>query len=357
MTTQAAPLQYENGRHSGSPTDEVGRHARRLTRRSMTSRVRPVAAACGGPSVGSVEHLVGAGTVEGEGMVSVDDEVTGSGPVAHAFQRFISEFALSPSRLPRRSRAEIDQPCGRSRLPWRRRAIADLLAIVLPAVVAAAMIPLRADHGRTTAIVLVVPVVAVAALGATGPAVVAALSAGLSYDVLLTEPYYRLAIDDSDDLAAAITLVVVGLIVGVLSSRLVRFTARAAARRTELQHLLDFVTASTGTLTESELADEACGHIAAVLNLADCRWSPGHHPSSGALLLPDGNVMGHLTDLDPDQAKLPRQLELPAVAGTIQIGRFVLTSDRQHVTSYEERLTAATIASLFATVISRAAST
>ena len=106
-------------------------------------------------------------------------------------------------------------------------------------------------------------------------------------------------------------------------------------------------------MSASELADEACRHIAGVLNLSDCRWSPGHQPSGEALLLPDGNIMGYLSELDPDQAKLPRHLELPALAGKAQIGRFILTSDGQHVTSYEERVTAATIASLFATVVSR----
>ena len=156
-----------------------------------------------------------------------DDGEERSGPVARALERFVSDVALGPARRPKRSHAELDEPGGRSRVPSRRRAVAYVLAVALPAVVAAAMIPVHADHGRTTAIVLVVPVVAVAALGATGPAVVAALSAGLSYDFFLTEPYYRLAIDDSDDVVAAVTLVVVGLIVGVLSSRLVRFTARA----------------------------------------------------------------------------------------------------------------------------------
>lgn len=261
--------------------------------------------------------------------------------------------ATFPSKRPPRRRPETHEPGERLGIPTRRLAMAYLLGVAVPIALAASMIPLRADHGPTMAIVLVVPVVAIAVPGATGPAVVTALSAGLAYNVFLTRPYYRPAIHSSDDVVATVTLVVVGLIVGVLSSRAARFGARASVRRTELRHLIEFTQATIGPLSAAELTQAACEHITAVLDLRECRWVPGQHDTAAPLLLPDGNVMGYVTELNPDRAKLPQRLELPAFAGTTLIGRFVLTAGGHRVASYEERLTAATIASLFASALSR----
>ena len=101
-----------------------------------------------------------------------------------------------------------------------------MLAVVLPVVVAVAMIPVRVDHGRAAVLALVLPVVLVALLGATGPAVVAAATSVLAYDLFLAEPYYSFAIEDTDEVVAAATLLVVALVVGRAQR-----TARAAPHR------------------------------------------------------------------------------------------------------------------------------
>jgi hypothetical protein len=247
-----------------------------------------------------------------------------------------------------RRHPEPEEPGERDVMPRSRLLLAYLVGLLLPLATAALLVPFREDHGRAMAIVLVVPVLVTASLGATGPAVVAALSAGLAYDVLLTRPYQQLAIDDPDDVVAAIVLVVVALVVGVSSSRLLRLRARSAARQTELHHLVGFADAVAREPSFDELAAEACGRIAALLGLQECRWSVGRLGGDRPVLLPDGNVMGYITALNPDRAKLPPEVELPAVAGTTAVGHFVLVSDGTCLTSYEERLTAATIATLFA---------
>jgi K+-sensing histidine kinase KdpD len=184
--------------------------------------------------------------------------------------------------------------------------------------------------------------------------VIAALSAGLAYDVFLTSPYYRVDIEDPDDAVAAITLMVVGAIVGLLSSRHAQSNVRAAVRNVELRHLVEFANATTSILPPAELTQAACAHLVAILNLRDCQWRPRYHGTEAPVLLPDGNVMGFLTELNPDRATLPAVLELPAVTGRTELGRFVLITTDGHVASYEERLTAATIASLFAAAVTRA---
>ncbi|HEX6421353.1 MAG TPA: DUF4118 domain-containing protein [Acidimicrobiales bacterium] len=272
-----------------------------------------------------------------------------------AAQRYIHELTVGPARRHPRPRPETAEPGERSALVLSRVVTAYVLAVALPVATAAALVPVRDDHGRTTAIVLVLPVVLVAVLGATGPAVLAAATAGLAYDVLLTEPYFHVVISDSDDVVAAVTLVLVGLAVGLLSSRLVRLTARDAARRDELRHLLAFVHVATTGAGEDRLAGEACQRIAAVLGLRECRWHPGYHGTAAPVMRPTGEIAGFLTGREADLAQLPPTVELPAGAGAGELGRFVLASAPGRVTSREERLTAATIAALFATALAGSA--
>lgn len=251
-----------------------------------------------------------------------------------------------------RSRPETLTPGERARIPARRLALAYALAVVLPLLSAAALIPLRASHGRALAIVLVIPVVVVAALGATGPALIAALSAGAGYAVLLTPPYYSFAFDKPDDRVATLILVAVGVAVGVLNSLLVGARTGNAARRSELEHLLRFASEVTGPRSSEQLTASACDHLSAVLHLSSCRWQPGPRTGASApVLLPTGGIMGYLKDLNPDRAQLPQGLELPATSGGHEMGRFVLTPEPGQVVSYEERLTAATIATMYAAAI------
>lgn len=146
--------------------------------------------------------------------------------------------------------------------------------------------------------------------------------------MLLTEPYYRSRIDDADDLVATIALVGVGAPLGVLSSRLVRLTARATARRGEIRHLMAFARTVTQSVAEEELARAACSHISEVLAQQECRWSPGYHGTSAD---PPARWQHHGTPrrLNPDRAKLPRHLELPAVVSAHEPGRFITHRRRQ----------------------------
>lgn len=268
--------------------------------------------------------------------------------LSRALRRVERDFLLGPPTSPPRGRPETAVPGERARLPRRRQVLAYVLAVVLPVVVAVAALPLRAGHAPIVALILVVPVVVVAVLGAVGPAVVAALVAGIAYDIAHTEPYWRLVIDDPDDIATTITLVVVAVVVGVLCSRVVHLRASDAARHEELRHLLLFARSAAEDVDADVLAAEACRRLVGVLSLRDAHWQPGYHGDVGPKLLPDGAVMGYVTSLNPDRAKLPDGLEIPAIVGTTELGRFVLSPDHRTVVSAEERLTAATIASLFA---------
>jgi two-component system sensor histidine kinase KdpD len=75
------------------------------------------------------------------------------------------------------------------------RLMGFVLAVVAPLLVCLAMVAVREDIDRSTAaLVFVLPVVLVAVVGGPGPAALAAGVTSLSFDVLLTRPYYQLVI-------------------------------------------------------------------------------------------------------------------------------------------------------------------
>src|SRR5215471_11508786 len=108
------------------------------------------------------------------------------------------------------------------RNPWSSR-VALIAAVVLPVGVAAALVPFRVhlDHA-VIALALVAAVVAVAATGGRIPGLLAAVSAAGSFDFFHTRPYNSFSITQRADVESAILLLVVGLMVGELSSRSTR---------------------------------------------------------------------------------------------------------------------------------------
>ncbi|MFE6156682.1 DUF4118 domain-containing protein [Streptomyces sp. NPDC057889] len=100
----------------------------------------------------------------------------------------------------------------------------DRLALVAglagPFLVALALVPFRTGLSQTNAaLVLVVVVVAIAALGSRPAGALAALSAAAWFDFFLTRPYQTFDINASDDIETAVLLLIVGLIVSQIAAR------------------------------------------------------------------------------------------------------------------------------------------
>jgi len=260
--------------------------------------------------------------------------------------RVVLGFWAAPRGREPRERPELVHP-GDRQVRTGRLILSYSMAVLVPASVAALLIPARADHLAFAAVVMVVPVVAIAAVGTTGPAVVAAASAALAFDVFLTQPYYRFVITDPDDIAAAVALGVVGLIVGVLSSRLAHLLVSDDARRSELSHLIGFIGEAEAATSVDELSALVCGHMVDLLGLRTCEWLPQVQEASGPLLLSSGALMGRLTELNPDRGKLPHRVQVPIMIAGRQHGCFSMVSNDDRLTSIEERRTAATIAEIF----------
>jgi K+-sensing histidine kinase KdpD len=229
-----------------------------------------------------------------------------------------------------------------------------LAGFALPLGAALVLIPFRDDLHQSAALIMIVPVIAVALLGGARPAVVAALAAGGSYAVLLTQPYGQLAIHHATDVVATITLLVVGLVVGVVAVREQRYATRAELRRDELERLVAFAERSASTDRADGLIDEATSHLRSLLQLERCDWRTGTHTGTHPLLLDDGQIMGYLHDLPADRSQLPPSgVELLAQTSDAEIGSFVLVPTAGTTTSVEQRRTAAAIANLLALALER----
>jgi hypothetical protein len=224
---------------------------------------------------------------------------------------------------------------------------AYLLAVVLPAALAALVIPFRASLEQSAAILLVLPILVVAAAtGRVGPAVTAACVAAGAFDLFLTVPHYRPVIDDSDDVVATVSLLVVGILAGVTAARLAGASARNRARLSEIDHLSAYALHMANGFDEGDAVDEACERLTDLLSLTGCTWRPSYHGTAAPVLLPTGGLLAYMSDLPSDGRRLPRNVELPVVGAHGEHGRFMLEAGAVAYTSMEERRTAAAVAAL-----------
>jgi two-component system, OmpR family, sensor histidine kinase KdpD len=150
--------------------------------------------------------------------------------------------ARRPPKLLEPSSLGQPPPPRRVSLPARRRAAAWVLAVLAPAVIAVALLPLRSSLGIAGELFcMLLAVVLVAVIGGVRPAALATVAGFLLADFLYTRPYYSLRVNQLVDFVAlvvfAVVAVVTGALVDVLTRQGVR-VARARAEATGLAHLL-----------------------------------------------------------------------------------------------------------------------
>jgi K+-sensing histidine kinase KdpD len=105
-------------------------------------------------------------------------------------------------------------------LHFSRDRTAVLAGLLVPVGMAAILLPWRASWSNTNvALLLVVVVVAVAAIGNRIAGALAAVSSFAWFDFFYTRPYERFTIHGSADITTAVLLLVVGLAVSQLAAR------------------------------------------------------------------------------------------------------------------------------------------
>lgn len=225
------------------------------------------------------------------------------------------------------------------------RTSALVVAVLGPILVAALLMTVRGVvPGSGAALVLVLPVVAVAATGHRSAGIGAALVGAASFDFFLTQPYLQFAIFAKDDVVTAVLFTVIGLAVTELALWGRRQQTRAGVRAGYLAGVVKAARLAT-SLPRTELAQLVARQIADVLALDACRFDPapttrGDRPR----LLPDGSVVWQEHPVDVDRDGLPTldEIELPIPDG---LGRFLLTSTSAvRRPDLEQRLVAVTLA-------------
>jgi two-component system sensor histidine kinase KdpD len=187
--------------------------------------------------------------------------------------------ARRPSKLTEPSRIGQPPPARRVSLPVRRRVAAWILALLAPALLALALLPLRSSLGIAGELFcMLLAVMLVAVTGGWRPAGVTTVAGFLFADFLYTRPYYSLRVNQLVDVVALAVFAIVALVIGVLVDVLTRQgvqVARARAEAAGLARLLAQRLASdTEGLPETTTALRAIFDLdsIAVLRPSDRGW-------------------------------------------------------------------------------------
>lgn len=232
----------------------------------------------------------------------------------------------------------------------RRSTLVRAAALVVPVATAAAAGAARGLLANTgAALLLVLVVVAVGVVGDRLAGVLAALAAAVSFDFFLTEPYFRLAIFEREDLETAVLLLVIGVAVAEIVAWGRRQQAAAGRRRGYLAGVARAARLAADGSSTPDLVDTITAMLSEVLDLDACRFEP----PTGEPADPDRPVLhrdGHITwagrTVDVRREGLPGMdvIELPAGRGG-GAGRFLLTaSTRDRRPDPEQLLVAVTLA-------------
>ncbi|MEV0988806.1 DUF4118 domain-containing protein [Streptomyces sp. NPDC049949] len=204
--------------------------------------------------------------------------------------------------------------------------IALAAALVVPFLVALALVPFRMDLSATNeALILVVAVVAIAAAGSRVPGALAAISAAAWFDFFLTVPYQRFTITDRDDVETAVLLLIVGLIVSQLTVRVRRLELALVTDGGHLSRLQETARLAEGAGSPEDVVEHVRQELIDLLRLRDCRFEYGsligrlpRLERDGSLWLRRGSRIAQFTDW-PDG-----ETELRVVGGGHYYGRFLL---------------------------------
>ncbi|WP_329377046.1 DUF4118 domain-containing protein [Streptomyces sp. NBC_01351] len=226
--------------------------------------------------------------------------------------------------------------------------VALIGALVLPFLVALALVPFRSRLAETNeALILVVAIVLVAARGTRLAGALAAVSAAAWFDFFLTRPYQRFTITDPDDIQTAVLLLVVGLLVAQLAVRVRRLEVVTVTDADHLSRLHATARLAQRAGSPEAVVDRVRGDLTELLELRGCRFEYGSLLGRPPRLEHDGSVsVGHRA-WDLERNGWPEgEIELRASGNGHYYGRFMLAPTPGSVPSVQARRVAATLADL-----------
>ncbi|MFD9868086.1 DUF4118 domain-containing protein [Streptomyces niveus] len=239
------------------------------------------------------------------------------------------------------------------RLPLRD--VAALAAgFVVPFATALVFQPFRSSVTHTNlALVFMVVVVAVSALGNRLAGAIAALSAAAWFDFFHTAPFQSFDISRRSDIETAVLLFVAGLIVSQLAARARVLKRVALTDASHLERLHGTTRLARSGVSSDEVVRRTRRELIEVLDLSACRFEYGALLGHPPRLDPDGTVRVADWIWDLERQGWPEgEIELRAeVRGRYQ-GRFMITPVPGSVPpSLEARLVAADLVAQAATAL------
>jgi hypothetical protein len=227
-----------------------------------------------------------------------------------------------------------------------RDRLAIAAGLLLPLAAAAILIPFRASwYNTNVALLLVVVVVGVSAIGSRVAGLVAAVSAAAWFDFFFTVPYYRFSIRGSADITTAVLLLVTGLAVSQLAARARQLKVVTITDAGYLARLHDVAAVSAAARSPDEIVDYVSEQLVRVLGLEAARFEYGSLLGHPPRLEPDGGVIAGRIPWDVEAAGLPLdEIELRAFGHGRYFGRFMLRARPDSRPSLQARLVAVTLA-------------
>src|SRR5258708_720731 len=219
-------------------------------------------------------------------------------------------------------------------------------AVVVPLVVASILLPFRADWSNTNvALVLVVAVVAVAAIGNRMAGALAAVSAFAWVDLFFTLPYYRFTIPRSAHVPTPVLLLLGGPAGSPLAVRARRLRVITITDARYLAQIHETAALPQSARTPDAVVDRVREQLIEVLDLQECRFEYGTLLGHPPRLEPDGTVLAGHRSWDVEQSGLPgEEIELRIFGNGQFYGRFMLRPKPESRPSLQARLVAAPLA-------------
>jgi K+-sensing histidine kinase KdpD len=209
------------------------------------------------------------------------------------------------------------------------------------------------------ALVLMIVVVAVAALGGRLAGIITALAAVASFDFFHTQPYLSMTIDSRDDIETTVLLLIAAVLVGTIAS-----AGRSARRQAGTAHgeILRIHRVAEAAATGADAADviaTAQDELRELLSLRECRFEAlpaqddTHLPHIGRNGAIEGVTAVRFGRSDDGRGgfELPDGgAALPVLARGQHIGRFLLVPTPGVAVTLEQRLVAVAIADQVAAI-------
>lgn len=165
------------------------------------------------------------------------------------------------------------------------------VSAVAPVAIAASLVPARDNlPNASVALTLAVAVALLAAVGTRLTAIVAAVSAGIGFDVFHTRPYGSLAINHAADIETTVLLLAVGVVVGQLAVRNRHHRNLAAEVSYDLGRVhavAEMVAAGTAA---DLVVDTVANELMDLLGLQKCWFDPHFAEKPGPFIESHGGV-------------------------------------------------------------------